>query len=113
MPPKTRNESRDINPDVIFPSLDKFQHPTKLPTNKSVIGVLQSLTSGGAVRTRHDDAAREVAKLVYSKWFHDTVYCIHLNAVFKRIKKMWETFREGRKRFNAMMEVWTGNTTRQ
>ena len=101
MPSRTRAQSGDINPDVVFPLLDKFQHPTKLPTNKSVIGVLKSKTAGGKVQTRHEDAVREVAKLVYSKWFHDTVYCIHLHAVVKRIQKTWDIFREGRKRFNA------------
>ena len=101
MPPKTRKQSGDINPDVVFPLLDKFQHPTMLPTIKSVIGVLQSKTAGGKAQTSHDDAVREVAKLVFSKWFHDTVYCIALHAVVKRIRKIWEIFREGRKRFNA------------
>ena len=92
MPPKTRKQSGDINPDVVFPLLDKFQHPTMLPTIKSVIGVLQSKTAGGKAQTSHDDAVREVAKLVFSKWFHDTVYCIALHAVVKRIRKIWEIF---------------------
>jgi len=61
MPPKTRKQSGDINPDVVFPLLDKFQHPTMLPTIKSVIGVLQSKTAGGKAQTSHDDAVREVA----------------------------------------------------
>ena len=94
--PKTRKQSGDINPDVEFPVLDKFLHPSKLPTYKSVIGVLQSLT---AVRTEHKEAVREVAKKVHSKWFHDTVYCLSLSTICTRITKTWEIFREGRRRF--------------
>ena len=96
--PKTRRQSGDINPDVEFPLLDNFRRPTKLPTYQDVIGVLQSLT---AAKIKHEDAVREVAKMVYSKWFHDTVFCVHLNTVQDRLRKTWEIFREGRKRFNA------------
>ena len=81
MPPKTRHQSGDINPDVEFPVLDQFQRPTQLPTYKSVIGVLQSLTAGGKVNRSHDEAVREVAKQLYAKWFHDTVYCLALNTI--------------------------------
>ena len=101
MPPKTRHQSGDINPDVEFPVLDQFQRPTQLPTYKSVIGVLQSLTAGGKVNRSHDEAVREVAKQLYAKWFHDTVYCLALNTVQDRLRKDWEIFREGRKRFQA------------
>ena len=97
--PKTRRESGDINPDVEFPVLAKFQHPTKLPTYKSVIGVLQFLTSGGKQQVKHVDAVREVSKLLITKWYHDTVYCLHLETVRDRMVKMWEVFREGRRRF--------------
>ena len=99
MPPKTRRESGDINPDVEFPVLDRFQHPTKLPTYKSVIGVLQSLTAGGKQQVKHEDAVREVTKQVYSKWYHDTVFCLHIETVRDRMVKMWDIFREGRRRF--------------
>ena len=99
MPPKgtkTRRQSGDINPGVEFPPCDKFWHPTKLPTYQSVIGVLQSLA---AAKIKHEDAVREVAKMVYSKWYHDSVYCVHINTVKDRLRKTWEIFREGRKRF--------------
>ena len=29
-------------------------------------------------------AVRKVSKLLYAKWFHDTVYCIPVNDVIKR-----------------------------
>ena len=47
------------------------------------------------------EAVREVAKWVYAKWFHDTIYCISLNAIQDRLEKMWNIFKEGNKRFNA------------
>ena len=102
MPPKTRRESGDINPDVEFPVLDKFLQPAKLPSYKSDIGVLQSLTAGGKHKVRHEDAVREVAKQVYSKWYHDTVYCLHLETVIHRMVKVWDIFREGRKTGSAI-----------
>ena len=92
MPPKTRHQSGDINPDVEFPVLDQFQRPTQLPTYKSVIGVLQSLTAGGKVNCSHDEAVREVAKQLYAKWFHNTVYCVALNTIQDRLQKDWEIF---------------------
>ena len=92
MPPKTRKQYGDINPDVIFPLLDQFVHPTMLPVYKSVIGVLQSLTAGGKAQTRHEDAVREVAKLVISKWFHDSIFCLALDTVVDRIRKILDFF---------------------
>ena len=49
-------------------------------------------------KTPHDKAVREVSKQVVAKWFHDTVFCIPLNGVVRKLDKMWKTFREGRKR---------------
>ena len=93
---KTRNQSGGIDPAIVFPSLTEFQNRSQLPTIKSVIGMLQSLT---AARVSHDDAVREVSKLVYCKWFHDTVYCLQLVSIVRKMKKIWDVFREGRKRF--------------
>ena len=92
----TRSSGCLLHPDVTFPSLAKFDNPKKLPTNGSVIGVLRHLTEN---KFTHDDAVVEVSKLVYSKWFHDTVYCITLQAIRKKMRKMWDIFREGRKRY--------------
>ena len=41
----------------------------------------------------------EVAKLVYSKWYHDTVCCISYKSVERRLSDMWKDLREGRKRY--------------
>ena len=99
MPPKTRKQSGDIHPDVVFPPMEKFLHPFKLPANKSIIGVLQTLLFKGASHVTREDAAREVAKLTIAKWYHDTVFCLGLSAVVDRILKLWDTFVKGRKRF--------------
>ena len=104
MPPKTRAKSGGFEPDVIFPPIPKFVPSSQLPTLKSVVGVLRYLTSGGKSNVKHDDALREVAKQVYSKWFHDTVYCLTLNGITHRLTKLWKTFKEGRKRLAAGRE---------
>ena len=92
----TRSSGALLHPDVTFPTLTKFKNPTKLPTNASVIGVLWYLTEQ---KFTHDDAVNEVSKLVYAKWFHDTIYCLTLQGIRKKMKKLWDVFREGRKRF--------------
>ena len=99
MPPKTRNKSGGIDPAVVFPSMPQFMPSSQLPTNKSILGVLLHMTSGGAAQTKHSDAVREVSKLTYAKWYHDTVFCISLSSVVRRVDEMWQTFREGRRRY--------------
>ena len=101
MPPKTRKSSGGIDPNVLFPPLEDFQHPTKLPVHKSVLGVMRHLMAGGKAQMTVNEATREVAKRVYAKWFHDTVYCISLSSIVYRLEKLWKTFKEGSKRFSA------------
>ena len=104
MPPKTRHQSGGIDPGVVFPIMPGFLPSTQLPTNKSVVGVLQYLTSGGIANTSHNDAIREVAKLVYAKWYHDTVFCVSLSSIVRKLENVWKIFREGRKRFSSGRE---------
>ena len=92
----TRCSGALVHPDVVFPSLLKFDSPKKLPTNGSIIGVLKQLTES---KFSHEDSIVEVSKLVLAKWFHDTVYCITLQGIRKKMKKMCDIFREGRKRY--------------
>ena len=40
----------------------------------------------------------EVSKVIYSKWMHDTIYCISLEAILKRLTKFWIAYKEGVKR---------------
>ena len=85
MPPKkkTRAQSGGIDPDINFPPLDQFSYPTKLPTVGDVIGLLCHFTRSGGhqVTNSHQAATREVAKQIYMKWYHDTVYCQSLRTV--------------------------------
>ena len=101
MPPKTRKSSGGIDPNVLFPAMTNFLHPTKLPVIKSVIGVMRHLMAGGKENMSVKGAVREVAKRIYAKWFHDTVYCTPLSTIIDRLEKMWNVFKEGKMRFNA------------
>ena len=47
-----------------------------------------------------NSACREVAKEVYCKYYHDTVYCISFEAIVKRLEKLVALFWEGKKRIN-------------
>ena len=39
--------------------------------------------------------------MMYSKWYHDTVYCINPLAILKCIEKEWNIFEEGKKRIRS------------
>ena len=41
---------------------------------------------------------KEVAKKVFCKYYHDTVCCLTIRGIEKRVTKLWNNFREGRKR---------------
>ena len=86
----------NLHPDVVFPAIARFKDRTKLQTLSSVIGVLRYLTEK---KFTHVNAINEECKLVYVKYFHDTVYCISKSAIRKRITKLWDIFKEGRKRW--------------
>ena len=105
--PQTRHKSGGIDPAVVFPDLSNFSPPTKLPTNRSVVGVLQNVIKGskGANQISTKDAVREVAKRVYAKYYHDTVYCMTLQGIIMKLDNIWSIFKEGRKRFNAGMKT--------
>ena len=89
--PKTRKSSgKVLDPDIVFPSMESFSHKGKLPTIKSVIGVLRYMTMK---KVEHRQAVTEVVKLVYSKWYHDTVFCITLRSMEHKLTEMWKDFR--------------------
>ena len=90
-----RSRGPILDPDIVFPPLEVFDHPKKLPTTKSVIGVIRYLTED---KLSHSSAIKEVSKLVYAKWYHDTVYCISLRSINRKLSGLWDIFREGRKR---------------
>ena len=84
-------------PDVVFPSLQGFKQPTKLPLTSDVVGVMR----GKQEFDKHpviSDSAKTVATMIYSKYHHDTVYCISLKDIQEKVEKDWDTFRNGKKR---------------
>ena len=38
-------------------------------------------------------AVRKVSKLLYANWFHDTVYCISVNDINRKLENVWKTRR--------------------
>ena len=43
----------------------------------------------------NDKAAVEVAKEVYSKYFHDTVFCLSKSKITQCVKDLWKVQRDG------------------
>ena len=91
-----RSSGPILDPDIAFPVADCFQHKNKLPTIKSIIGLLRWYTEH---KFSHQQAVKDVSKIVFAKWYHDTVYCISLRSIERKMTKLWGDFREGRKRW--------------
>ena len=90
MPGKnTRASTGGIDPYVMFPVMEAFLPSNQLSTHKSVIAVLRHLTSGGRANTSHKVAVREVAKLVWCKWYHDTVFCWDMRLIERKLEDLW------------------------
>ena len=79
--------------DVDVPVMDKFT--TKFPTYREVIGVLRSLLEDQRTNISTDNALYKVAKIIYNKYRHDTVYCICESAIKRRMEKDWDVFKKG------------------
>ena len=92
-----RSEGPILDPEIVFPPLGVLEHPTKLPSIKSVICVLRYLTAEN--KYSHNVAIQEVSKLVYAKWYHDTVYCLNVRTIHRKIETLWKTFKEGKRRY--------------
>ena len=101
---KTRSEGQIFDFDKEFPPCKTFQPLTQLPTVRSVIGLLRhhlDVTTGtgpmrGKVTT--DMAICEVAKQIYAKYYHDTVYCVHTANISRRARDLRQKVIEGKKR---------------
>ena len=52
-------------------------------------------------KNSHDAAAVEVSQLVYAKWYHNTVYCQSQRTILRKVKTLWNDFREGKKIYQA------------
>lgn len=78
-----------------FPPMERFHQRNKLPTYKDVIGVMRNLTSQSHPPNK---AAMEVAKRVYSKWYHDSIFCHSMSTIKRRVEGVWQIYYIHRKR---------------
>ena len=67
---------------------------------QTVLGLIKFHLKDGS----SPEAIRVVSKLIYAKWKHDTVYCIALEAVVKKVTKFWSIYKEGVMRLRAGRE---------
>ena len=70
----------DYELDVAFPMVRMFQPQNKLPTLSGVAGMLRyqhdlKKSNKGGSKKQGQTPAREVAKVLYAKWYHDTLPC--------------------------------------
>ena len=86
--------------DVEFPPMRSYEPKSKLPTIKSVIGMLRYHTGKGGAGKSAEIAVREVAKQIYSKWYHDTVACKSLSTITREVEKLRTVFGEGKKKYS-------------
>jgi hypothetical protein len=77
-----------------FPSMERFHQKTKLPTNKDVIGVMRYFTM-----KNHsvNQVVREVKKRVYSKWYHDSIFCHSFSIIKRRVEGIWKIYADYKK----------------
>ena len=90
-----------MDADLVFPECPK--PTTQLPDIACVIGMVKFnlRVKVGAVVKSEKEVIREVAKLVYSKWWHDTVYCLTVEGIVWRITELYKQYKEGWKRLRA------------
>ena len=92
--------------EINFPMCEKMEPSKKLPTNKSVFGKMRSLCERGQGRgNTRSDAASEVAKEVYCKHYHDTVCCLSVRQIQRKIEAGYEVLMTGKKRLNQGREA--------
>ena len=100
---RTRSSATLFDFDTEFPPMKQFSPPDKLPDIMNVVGMLRNLVELGVGRGKGrgatvDLAAREVAKKIVAKWFHDNVYHKSLDSITKMIKKLHTTYTQGKVR---------------
>ena len=70
----TRSSGPILSPDQVFPPLETFHPPTQLPTYGSIISMTRFILEVKDLgRATEREGIREVAKVVYAKYYHDTV----------------------------------------
>ena len=97
---KTRSGGKVHDFGEEFPVAKSFTPSNKLPTYKSIVGMLRNLLEGkGQGRgVTVDMACREVMKQVIAKWFHDTVYHKSELSVLKMMKNLHAQYTEGKRK---------------
>ena len=93
----TRSSGPLLDPEIVFPECERVS--TQLPDIKMVIGLYKfiqrrNIGPGGS----ESRILREVSKLVYTKWWHDTVYCVSFETTVRKVSKLWKEYKEGLKR---------------
>ena len=86
------------SPDMVFPALLGFTQPTKLPLTRDVIGVLRGIQEDPSKCRPIAEVCWSVADMIYSKYHHDTVYCISIQRIAKKLDNDWKIFKDCRKR---------------
>ena len=90
--------------DTNFPMCEKLEPVRKLPTNKGVYGRMMSLCSGGKRNMSVQHASSEVAKEVFCKHYHDTVFCLSVRQIQRKIEAGYQALKLGQKRINQGRE---------
>ena len=89
----TRASGPLLDPAVVFPDCSKTT--TQLPDNATVIGLVKHLLRVGKGTKSEKEVIREVSKLVYSKWWHDTVYCHSLEGIVYKLTELYKQYKDG------------------
>jgi hypothetical protein len=89
----TRASGPLLDPVVIFPECPRTTPP--LPDIATVIGLIKYHLREGKCGKSEKDVVREVAKLVYSKWWHDTVYCITMDGIVYKMTELYKQYKDG------------------
>ena len=101
MAAKTRHSSGPvIVADIVFPCIILSYPVGVFPCIilSYPVGVLRYMTNN---KVTHESAV----KLVYSKLYHDTVYCINFRAMERTFWELWKDFREGRRQVQGCCRV--------
>ena len=103
---KSRRQSGEplLDKDDLFPPSKKFLPLHKLPIKKAVVSKVGSLLQEEK-NVPIKNAYNEVAKLVYAKHFHDTVYCMSLSTIVRKVEDLYKVFRDGSRKLAEGLEA--------
>ena len=96
----SRSDGPILDVDAEFPPMRSYEPRTKLPSIRSVVGMVKYHTGKGGAGNSTDMAVREVAKQIYAKWYHDTVACKSITTIIREVEKHRSTFVEGKKKYS-------------